>query len=91
MTTEHTTLSEPATNGTSRRGLVFNSLGMTLSATAVALLAGNPRLSMAASDATADDAANDVRILSTALAAEREAVAAYMRITLPASPPPSSL
>ncbi len=77
MTTEHTTLSKSATNRISRRGLLFNSLGMTLSATAVALLAGHPRLSRAASDEKADDAANDVRILSTALAAEREAVAAY--------------
>lgn len=58
----------------SRRGFLFNSLGATLSATAVALLAGRPSLLQAGAAATAMD---DIRILNTALAAEREAVAAY--------------
>lgn len=59
----------------SRRGFLFNSLGATLSATAVALLAGRPSLLHAGSSSAA--VADDVRILNTALAAEREAVAAY--------------
>jgi rubrerythrin len=50
---------------------------MTLSATSVALLAGYPRLARAAGSEQADATADDVRILGTALSAEREAVAAY--------------
>ena len=58
----------------SRRGFLFNSLGATLSAAAIALLSGRPSLLHAGS---APAAADDIRILNTALAAEREAVAAY--------------
>lgn len=60
----------------SRRHFLFDSLNMTLSGTAVAMLAGFPAAVVAAthSDARAD---SDARILNTALAAEREAVAAY--------------
>jgi hypothetical protein len=48
----------------------------TLSGAAIALLAGRP--SLAAQDCPgAADTAADVRILNTALAAEREAIAAY--------------
>ncbi len=57
-----------------RRRFLFHSLGLTLSGTAIALLAGQPRLLRAS---VAGDAATDVQILSTALRAEREAVAAY--------------
>lgn len=77
MTIEPATPTGPAAHGTSRRGLIFNTLGMTLSATAVALLGGYSRLSRAAGGEATGDAAGDVRILNTALAAEREAVAAY--------------
>ncbi len=56
-----------------RRLFLFESTALSLSGVAVALLAGTPRLA-AGSNA---EAANDVRILNAALAAEREAVAAY--------------
>ncbi|MBS0546094.1 MAG: ferritin-like domain-containing protein, partial [Proteobacteria bacterium] len=48
----------------------------TLSAAAVALMAGRPALA-AAQAGTQDDTASDVRILNTALSAELEAIAAY--------------
>ncbi|MEJ8566356.1 ferritin-like domain-containing protein [Elongatibacter sediminis] len=57
-----------------RRQFLFQSAATVLSGTAIALLAGKPALARAAGD---DKAASDVRILNTALAAEREAVAAY--------------
>lgn len=57
-----------------RRFLVGS--GATLSAAAVALMAGRPALA-AAQGGTQDDTASDVRILNTALSAELEAIAAY--------------
>ena len=66
-----TTLAQP-----SRRLFLFETTALTLSGAAVALLAGAPRLALAASKG-ADSAATDLRILNAALAAEREAVAAY--------------
>jgi hypothetical protein len=59
-----------------RRAFLFHSLRATLSATAIALMAGKPQLlhAAAASDA---QLTNDIQILSAALAAEREAIAAY--------------
>jgi hypothetical protein len=63
----------PATN----RRSFFSALGtITLSATAIALLAGHDRLSFI-SVANAETVNNDVAILNAALAAEQEAVAAY--------------
>lgn len=59
-----------------RRRFLFQSLQATLSGTAIALLAGSPGLLRAAGTGDAG-AAEDARILTTALAAEREAVAAY--------------
>ncbi|MCW8902342.1 ferritin-like domain-containing protein [Sedimenticola sp.] len=72
----HTETTHGNTPELSRRGFLFNSLGATLSATAVALLAGRPSL-LHAGGAPAAAANGDIRILNTALAAEREAVAAY--------------
>jgi rubrerythrin len=59
-----------------RRECLFNTLGITLSGVAVAMLAGRSGRAVAAgrSDGAAAD---DARILNTALSAEREAVAAY--------------
>lgn len=57
-----------------RREFLFNAVRGTLSAAAVAALAGRPALALAAG-ATPDE--NDIRILATAVTAEREAVAAY--------------
>jgi rubrerythrin len=54
-----------------RRSMLLRSAA-TLSGAAVALLAGRDALA-----ATAPDAAGDIRILNTALAAEYEAIAAY--------------
>ncbi len=59
----------------SRRRFLAGS-GATLSAAAVALMAGRPALA-AAQAGTQDDTASDVRILNTALSAELEAIAAY--------------
>lgn len=59
-----------------RRHFLFHSLRTTLSATAIALLAGQPRLLHAATSGDAQ-LANDIKILQAALAAERKAVAAY--------------
>ena len=57
-----------------RRRFMFDGLALTLSGAAIGLLAGRPELLRTA---VAADVANDVRILNTALNAEREAVAAY--------------
>ena len=68
-----------ATDELSRRGFMTFG-GLALSAAALALLGGHPRLALAAekkAGKAADRSADDVRILNTALAAELEAVAAY--------------
>ena len=77
MTAEQTHRYRSDASATSRRRFIFNSLGMTLSATAVALLSGRTELARGAGTHTAQSPAEDVQILNTALAAEREAVAAY--------------
>lgn len=68
-------VTEPITAGTSRRSFLSGGAHLTLSATAIALLAGNPRL--AVGSARAATSGNDVTILNAALGAEQEAVAAY--------------
>lgn len=68
-------LSPPRVTQVSRRGFLFDSLNLALSGTAVALLTGLPRAAIAATGE--GHAESDVRILAGALAAEREAVAAY--------------
>ena len=65
----------PRVTDMSRRGFLFDSVNVALSGATIALLAGAPRASRAATSESR--AATDVTILSTALAAEREAVAAY--------------
>lgn len=59
-----------------RRRFLFTTMSGGLSAVAVATLAGSPGLALGAgrTDAAAE---NDIRILTTAVAAEHEAVAAY--------------
>lgn len=64
-----------ALEGLSRRRFLVGS-GATLSAAAVALMAGRPALA-AAQAGKQDDTESDVRILNTALGAELEAIAAY--------------
>ncbi|WP_374503324.1 ferritin-like domain-containing protein [Zoogloea sp.] len=64
-----------ALEGLSRRRFLAGS-SATLSATAVALMAGRPALA-AEQGGKHDDAESDVRILNTALGAELEAIAAY--------------
>ncbi|MBS0349526.1 MAG: ferritin-like domain-containing protein [Proteobacteria bacterium] len=64
-----------ALEGLSRRRFLAGS-GATLSAAAVALMAGRPALA-AAQAGKQDDTESDVRILNTALSAELEAIAAY--------------
>jgi bacterioferritin (cytochrome b1) len=59
-----------------RRLFLFETTAATLSGAAVALLAGVPRLAQAAGRADGQ-ALTDVQILNAALAAEREAIAAY--------------
>ncbi len=59
-----------------RRNFLFQSTATLLSGASIALLAGKPGLVMANNRSDAD-AEMDVRILNTALGAEREAVAAY--------------
>jgi len=66
----------PTATALPRRAFLFDSLNATLSVTAVALLTGCAGLSNAAGRSDGQ-AASDVRIRSTALGAEREAVAAY--------------
>lgn len=65
------TLAQP-----SRRLFLFESTALALSGTAIALLAGAPRLAQAAKH-SAEKAMSDTQILNAALAAEREAIAAY--------------
>jgi rubrerythrin len=77
MPDSKTLLLDHSVADSSRRGFLFDSLGMTLSATAIALLSGAPRLVHAAGASQSDTTTADVRILGTALAAEREAIAAY--------------
>lgn len=60
----------------SRRLFLFETTALTLSGTAIALLAGTPRLARAAAH-SAEKTMSDVQILTAALGAEREAVAAY--------------
>jgi len=60
----------------SRRRFMFDGLALTLSGAAIGLLAGRPELVRTAT-AGAHEVEKDVRILNTALNAEREAVAAY--------------
>jgi bacterioferritin (cytochrome b1) len=60
----------------SRRLFLFETTAATLSGAAIALLAGAPRLAQAASHAEGQ-ALTDIQILNAALAAEREAIAAY--------------
>lgn len=57
----------------SRRNFMGRSSGLLLSGTAVAMMAGNSRLALAA----AGDPASDVGILGVALGLENEAIAAY--------------
>jgi rubrerythrin len=59
-----------------RRTFLFQSASTILSGSAIALLANKPALAMATKPSDKQVEA-DVRILNTALAAEREAVAAY--------------
>jgi rubrerythrin len=59
-----------------RRGFLSGFGTFTLSASAVALLAGRDRLALVA-PASAQSANNDVTILNSALAAEQQAIAAY--------------
>src|SRR5688572_84076 len=58
-----------------RRSFLTGWGGVALSATAIALLAGNPRL--ASAQAKGDAKSSDANILNTALGAELEAIAAY--------------
>ena len=60
----------------SRRLFLFESTAATLSGAAIALLAGVPRLAQAA-DRAEGQTLTDIQILNAALAAEREAIAAY--------------
>ncbi|MDH3233946.1 MAG: ferritin-like domain-containing protein [Alphaproteobacteria bacterium] len=62
--------------GVARRGFIRAAGTATLSATAVALIAGCESLAQG-QYAAAGSAAGDIRILNTAIAAEHEAVAAY--------------
>jgi hypothetical protein len=64
------------TTRSGRRIFLFQSAATMLSGVAVAMLAGKPGAAWAGSR-TDDQASADVRILNTALGAEREAVAAY--------------
>lgn len=59
-----------------RRRFLFDGLCLTLSGAAIGLLAGNPRLALAA-EAGSEAQPTDIRILGTAWLAEREAIAAY--------------
>lgn len=59
-----------------RRRFMFDGLALTLSGAAVGLLAGRPELLRSAA-AGAHEVEKDVRILNSALNAEREAIAAY--------------
>jgi rubrerythrin len=63
--------------GFARRGFLRAAGTATLSATAVALIAGCESMAMQSQTAAAGSAEGDIRILNTAIAAEHEAVAAY--------------
>ena len=63
--------------GFARRGFLRAAGTATLSATAVALIAGCESMAMQSQTASASSAEGDIRILNTAIAAEHEAVAAY--------------
>lgn len=66
----------PTPDGEIRRSFLTGFGKFTLSATAIALLAGNERLALIGS-ASAQTANNDVAILNSALGAEQQAIAAY--------------
>lgn len=66
----------PSESVTGRRSFLTGLGRITLSATAIALLAGQDRRALGG-DAHAATAGNDVTILNAALGAEQEAVAAY--------------
>lgn len=70
------TPNSPSLAQPSRRLFLFETTALTLSGTAIALLAGAPRLARAAAH-SAERSTTDVQILNAALGAEREAVAAY--------------
>lgn len=59
-----------------RRLFLFETTAATLSGAAIALLTGTPRLARAA-DRTEGSTMTDIQILNAALAAERQAIAAY--------------
>ncbi len=71
-----TTPSTIALISPARRLFLFETTAATLSGAAIALLAGVPRLAQAA-DHAEGQALTDIQILNAALAAEREAIAAY--------------
>ena len=71
ITPLHTDSVKPA-----RRGFLSGFGKVTLSASAVALLAGHDRLALVG-PASAQTAGNDVTILNSALGAEQQAIAAY--------------
>lgn len=66
----------PNTSDNPRRTFLFQSAATVLSGAAVAMLAGRPGRVLAGTRSD-DRAGTDVQILNTALAAEREAIAAY--------------
>ena len=66
----------PTPDGEIRRSFLTGFGKFTLSATAIALLAGNERLALIGS-ASAQTANNDFAILNSALGAEQQAIAAY--------------
>lgn len=70
------TTPQASTTTPARRSFLSGFGKFTLSATAIALLAGRDRLALIGS-AEAKAAGNDVAILNAALAAEQEAIAAY--------------
>ena len=72
-------MTTPNTNmlvSSGRRLFLFEATAATLSGAAIALLAGVPRLVQAAKH-TGEQTLTDIQILNAALAAEREAIAAY--------------
>jgi len=72
-------MTTPNTNilvSSGRRLFLFETTAATLSGAAVAQLAGVPRLAQAAKH-TGEQTLTDIQILNAALAAEREAIAAY--------------
>lgn len=75
MNTAHNATDKALSSETDRRSFLSGTGRLTLSATAIALLAGNSRLAIG--NANAASSGNDVTILNAALGAEQEAVAAY--------------